>query len=234
MTRDQSFIAAVVFVSFFVLWFLWAAVGDELLCWIEKHPGLAVWVQAIFAIISIWAAFFMSNLNYLKEKHDDLKIHELNAQVEIFQIWSATATTAIYLKNLKKYIPVMNDVTSGFLCFYLDQELVKINFPSSDLAKLIARFDIAFANHLMACICAKVDLEKNIKSRLESDSDESDVNFNNKIFQIIEFMESCSDELSVCIEDFMRRKGYFLRGLTNSDSMPKSIFDLSDEAFGKM
>ncbi len=76
MTRDQSFIAAVVFVSFFVLGFLWAAVGDELLCWIEKHPGLAVWVQAIFAIISIWAAFFMSNLNYLKEKHDDLKIHD--------------------------------------------------------------------------------------------------------------------------------------------------------------
>lgn len=57
MTREQSFIAAAVFFGFFVLWFLWGAVGESVICWIEKHPGMASWVQALGslgAIFAIW------------------------------------------------------------------------------------------------------------------------------------------------------------------------------------
>jgi hypothetical protein len=30
-------------------------------CWIEGHPGLASWVQAVGSIVSIWGAFAISN-----------------------------------------------------------------------------------------------------------------------------------------------------------------------------
>lgn len=53
MTREQSFIASTMFVGFFVVWFLWAAVGQSVLCWIESHPGTASWVQAIGGLLAI-------------------------------------------------------------------------------------------------------------------------------------------------------------------------------------
>lgn len=60
MTPCQSFIAAAMFVTALVLLLFFAVVGKELLCWIEGHPGLAAWFQAIGAIISIIAAFYIS------------------------------------------------------------------------------------------------------------------------------------------------------------------------------
>jgi hypothetical protein len=33
---------------------------ENVLCWIEAHPGLASWLQAFGAIVSIWAAFAIS------------------------------------------------------------------------------------------------------------------------------------------------------------------------------
>lgn len=39
-------------------------------CWIESHPGLASWVQAIGAIASIWGAFAISR----SQRKADLKV----------------------------------------------------------------------------------------------------------------------------------------------------------------
>lgn len=33
----------------------------DVVCWVELHPGVASWVQAVGAIVSIWGAFAISN-----------------------------------------------------------------------------------------------------------------------------------------------------------------------------
>lgn len=52
---ECAFIGAVLFVSFFVLWFLFGAwLKDfDLLCWIEKRPGFWVFLQALAALITL-------------------------------------------------------------------------------------------------------------------------------------------------------------------------------------
>lgn len=42
-------------------------------CWIESHPGLASWVQAIGAIASIWGAFAISNSQVKQRKELEQK-----------------------------------------------------------------------------------------------------------------------------------------------------------------
>lgn len=53
MTENKSFIAAAVFVTLLFFIFLFTAIGDEILCWINNNDGLASWVQAIGAISAI-------------------------------------------------------------------------------------------------------------------------------------------------------------------------------------
>ncbi|MGP5450334.1 hypothetical protein ACTXOX_21485 [Pseudomonas helleri] len=51
-------------------------VWEGFLCWVELHPGLASWVQAVGAIISIWAAWWIANRQIrkveLEKRHSDL------------------------------------------------------------------------------------------------------------------------------------------------------------------
>jgi len=56
MTRTQAAIGGGALISFFALWFLWAAVGQSVISWIESHPGIASWVQAIGSILAIIVA----------------------------------------------------------------------------------------------------------------------------------------------------------------------------------
>ena len=78
MTRDQSFIAAAVFVSFFVLWFLWAAVGNKFICWIGGKSNLSGWVQAFGSIVAIIGAALFPIIHYRymenKKNLDQLKL----------------------------------------------------------------------------------------------------------------------------------------------------------------
>lgn len=60
MTSTQAAIGGGVLIGCFALWFLWAAVGESILCWIESHSGMASWVQAVGAITAIGIAFFVA------------------------------------------------------------------------------------------------------------------------------------------------------------------------------
>lgn len=68
MTSEQTFIAAAVFVSFFVLWFLWAAVGDKFICWIGGKSNLSGWVQAVGSVLAIVATALGTRWQILKSK----------------------------------------------------------------------------------------------------------------------------------------------------------------------
>ena len=65
MTRQQSFIASVLFVSFFVLWFLWAAVGNQIGNWFDKNENLSGWVQAIGSIAAIFGIWWQTKEQFL-------------------------------------------------------------------------------------------------------------------------------------------------------------------------
>lgn len=76
MTRDQSFVAAAVFVSFFVLWFLWAAAGDRFICWIGGKDNLSGWVQAIGSIAAILVTAYIARKDSVerdREKNIELQ-----------------------------------------------------------------------------------------------------------------------------------------------------------------
>lgn len=65
-------------------------------CWIEGHPGLASWVQAVGSIASIWGAFAISNKQQkaqikLAEKAVTEKAEALYAVIE-----NAVKTTTIF------------------------------------------------------------------------------------------------------------------------------------------
>lgn len=85
MTREQSFIAAAVFVSFFVLWFLWAAVGQSALCWIESHPGTASWVQAIGGLLAI---IFAGRFVGRQIKHAEFQQRRLQLESDEASVWA--------------------------------------------------------------------------------------------------------------------------------------------------
>lgn len=69
MTGTQAAIGGGVLIGFFVLWFLWAAVGEAVMCWIEAHPGMASWVQAIGSIAAIVATALGTRWQILKSKY---------------------------------------------------------------------------------------------------------------------------------------------------------------------
>ena len=54
VTSTQAAIGGGALIGFFALWFLWAAVGESIVCWIEIHPGMAAWIQATGSIAAIY------------------------------------------------------------------------------------------------------------------------------------------------------------------------------------
>lgn len=73
MTRQQSFIASVVFVSFFVLWFLWAAVGNQIGNWFDENENLSGWVQAIGSIAAIFGIWWQTKEQFLNAERKSKK-----------------------------------------------------------------------------------------------------------------------------------------------------------------
>lgn len=73
MTQNQSFIAAALFVVVLFISLLLSAVGDDLLCWINKNSGLAAWVQAIGALAIVWATY---QLHYETKRKLDLEVKD--------------------------------------------------------------------------------------------------------------------------------------------------------------
>lgn len=69
MTSTQAAIGGGALIGTFALWFLWAVVGDAVMCWIETHPGMASWVQAIGSIAAIIATALGTRWQILKSKY---------------------------------------------------------------------------------------------------------------------------------------------------------------------
>lgn len=235
MKCDKSFIAASLLLVLTILIFLFAFVGDELLCWIEGHPGLAAWMQAIFAIGSIWAVFLVAKINYNKEKRDEIIVNELIAQLEIAQVWSQTVTTSTYLKNLnKKYEEKICHLPVAFQCRYFKNELHKIQFPSSELAKIICKFDVVFANHIIICICAKKQFEDNANyiSQMSDIMNISETErLNKKLGSMIKLMQECAEKLETSMSEFMARKGFYLTEGHQGNAEPGDHWQMDDETF---
>lgn len=77
MTSTQAAIGGGALIGSFALWFLWAAVGQSVICWIESHPATAAWIQALGSIL----AFGIALTVYVDElsKEEKMKIWlELN------------------------------------------------------------------------------------------------------------------------------------------------------------
>lgn len=72
---------------------------DQILCWIEAHPGLAAWFQAIFSVIAIFSAIGIA----MWQRHVSRKELLIQSQIasnkaadlaaKVFQLiaWSSTA-----------------------------------------------------------------------------------------------------------------------------------------------
>lgn len=100
MTRDQSLIASVLFVGFFVVWFLWSVLKWPSLIELLDKPNAAAWVQALGSIGVLaysWHVFYRSRQNEIKDR----RIASLSA--ERAQIRSAI-TTLIDLKIAMRYL----------------------------------------------------------------------------------------------------------------------------------
>lgn len=87
MTSTQAAICASIFIGFFVLWFLWAAVGDKLICWIGGKNNLSGWVQAFGSILAIVAAIFISNNESRanKKQKEKEKLDRISAYSYVFK-----------------------------------------------------------------------------------------------------------------------------------------------------
>jgi len=103
MTRQQSFIAAAVFVGFFVLWFLWAAVGPSVICWIEDHPGIASWVQAVGSISAIWFAFYVARYQAILSEKKALIARKKRIRAY-----------AVVIEKIKKCFGELNNVFNSY------------------------------------------------------------------------------------------------------------------------
>lgn len=66
MTRTQAAIGGSTLISFFVVWFLWAAVGEYLLFFVENNPGMASWIQAIGSIAAIFGSAWITRNYFIK------------------------------------------------------------------------------------------------------------------------------------------------------------------------
>lgn len=71
MTSTHAAIGGAAFIGFFVIWLLWALVGEAALVWIECHPGTASWIQAIGSIGAIIAAAMIARADHgVREEKD--------------------------------------------------------------------------------------------------------------------------------------------------------------------
>ena len=61
-------------------WWLARVLGFDVLNWIEAHPGLASWLQAIGSIVAIGAAFLISYLQIRSDRRHTARERSLRAQ----------------------------------------------------------------------------------------------------------------------------------------------------------
>jgi hypothetical protein len=59
-------------------------------CWIEGHPGLASWVQAVGGIASIWAAFLIGN----RQIREQNRIRKEEQRAHLLSIYSVVRSAA--------------------------------------------------------------------------------------------------------------------------------------------
>lgn len=185
MTREQSFIAAAVFVSFFVLWFLWAAVGDKFICWIGGKSNLSGWVQAIGSLMIVGVTVFLWSKDRLLMQRKELQeieienvkfrtyvasnyylISSADAVVNNYRLWHRVMETRkargldnffpnIYL--VKKISVKIKEMESVFSAFLFPYEVQMI--PACHLDKLIMLHGIAMEISVITALVFQDDVE---------------------------------------------------------------------------
>lgn len=66
------------------------AIWEGFLCWVELHPGLASWVQAVGAIASIWAAFLIGS----KQIREQNRIRKEEQRAQLLAFYSVVRSAA--------------------------------------------------------------------------------------------------------------------------------------------
>ena len=98
ITPCQASIAGAFFLSFFVLWFLWASVGERVLFWFEKHPATGSWAQAFFGALAIVVAL---GVPYLKRSQEIKDKYKDNLTIARNDFDSNLMSLILLLNNLK-------------------------------------------------------------------------------------------------------------------------------------
>lgn len=172
MTSNQSFVAASLFVVvlFFLLFF--TAIGEQLLCWINKNSGLATWVQAVGALAIVWATY---QLHYETKKKLDIEVEE-RRNIEI-------AKAKFFLvKNSENFIKIdvfsnhidcqIRSCSQDFVAFKSVEFFRNIFRYIDDLKEVNKNFTGLLSENLVPDICIEniyqiVILTKNVTSQLE-------------------------------------------------------------------
>lgn len=95
MTSMQSLIGSAVLLIALFIFLFWPHFGRELLAWIECHPGLAAWVQAIFSIIAIFGILIQAKLHYKTER----KLRSIDEDKLLFNVVIDISNNSKWLKQ---------------------------------------------------------------------------------------------------------------------------------------
>ncbi|MBA1195279.1 hypothetical protein G7007_20865 [Pseudomonas entomophila] len=140
--------------------------------WIEHHPGLASWVQAIGSIASIWAAFFIGNKQIKKQN----KIRDEERQAKLGAFYAVvraaahdSATFAELLKSGNSFTTIEENWRLIFSSAFTTSRRAIANLPSHELGT----YDLVESFHSLAGAIDQifVIVESKIASKNISDED---------------------------------------------------------------
>nr|WP_314709491.1 hypothetical protein [uncultured Comamonas sp.] len=216
---ECAFIGAVLFVVFFVLWFLWSAIGNKFIELVGGSEHLASWVQALGSIAAIFGAAAGTRWQISKQMHI-AKEGELRSYIHMSEI-SLEMCNAIFSIMNDKESSSKNTVNIKFksLVFGIDypiDSLVRLDDLQENLRLIIAK-DLPL--ELMKSLFQLQKIIAKYKEFIQMISKEHKIHFsdenkyyvfcgqhrnmrndiNKEIYKILEFKNEISNELLIDI-----------------------------------
>lgn len=141
MVRDPLWIAISLLFLCLILTALFTPVGGGFILWIEKHPGLASWIQAVFSIFAIVFAFVVADYQNKLAIRNKITIDTERSEI-----------AKLYLKGvLNHHKSIVEAHMNAFdLISMNDHEMIRmwLNKIEKDL-KMIIKPDVSYISDIM-------------------------------------------------------------------------------------
>jgi hypothetical protein len=138
-----------------------------ILFWIEAHPGLAAWIQALGSILAVLGAYWLGGRQSKAALSNSMRMHDVERDQRRQAIVAIMAATKVYIDGLASIVQNTDSDRRLFGHQYDDQTIVGF----IDALSQIPIYEIGSAEAVTGLLCFKnevIFLRSNITAFLEA------------------------------------------------------------------